>query len=114
MNNNDCLFCNISKGIIKSEKVYEDEFCFAINDIAPSAPMHVLLIPKEHIQSLAYATSEKLMGHLMLVAAKIAKDNPIAKAGYRIVINTGEQAGQTVQHLHIHIISGRPLSWPAG
>jgi histidine triad (HIT) family protein len=110
-----CLFCKIIEGKIPSTAVYQDEFAYAFADVNPKAPVHVLIVPRKHIASLA-DTDEKnreLLGHLLLAAAKIARDKGLAK-GYRIVVNTGEDGGQTVEHLHLHLLGGRQLSWPPG
>ena len=105
---NDCIFCKILAGEIPSDKVYEDELCYAFRDIAPAAPVHVLIIPKEHIESANALTDEHkaLVGHITLVAAKIAKDLGVAEDGYRILNNCGKNAGQTVFHLHFHLLAG--------
>lgn len=111
-----CIFCKIIKGDIPSDKVYEDELVYAFRDINPSAPTHVLIIPKAHIESLE-ALEEKdkeLAGHLVLVAQKIARQEDIASDGYRLVANCGELGGQEVKHLHFHLLGGRKLNWPAG
>lgn len=112
----DCLFCKIIKGEIPSKKVYEDEKVFAFYDISPAAPVHVLLIPKEHIPSANALTAENaaVVGHIFTVAASIAKELGIAENGYRIVNNCGEDGGQTVHHLHFHLLGGRSLQWPPG
>ncbi len=112
----DCLFCKISKGEIPSGKVYEDEMVFAFRDIEPQAPTHILIIPKEHIESAndINETNSKVVSHIFEVAAKIAKAEGIEKGGYRIVNNCGEDGGQTVKHLHFHMLGGRSLSWPPG
>ena len=104
----DCIFCKIISGEIPSAKVYEDEFCFAFKDIAPQAPVHIVLVPKKHFESLAAVQDldQALLGHLMLAAAKIARDVGIEESGYRVVTNAGKDAGQTVFHLHIHIMGG--------
>ena len=112
----DCLFCKIIKGEIPSKKVYEDEKVFAFYDISPAAPVHVLIIPKEHISSANALTAENagVVGHIFTVAASIAKELGIAENGYRIVNNCGEDGGQTVHHLHFHLLGGRSLRWPPG
>ena len=112
----DCLFCKIIAGEIPSQKVYEDESIFAFRDIAPTAPVHVLIVPKEHIASAndLNETNSAVVAHIFEVAAKIASDEGIAQNGYRIVNNCGEDGGQTVKHLHFHLIGGRALAWPAG
>jgi len=105
---NDCIFCKIIKGEIPSTKVYEDDKVYAFRDINPAAPVHILIIPKEHIccaNELKEAHKE-LVGHIILTAAKIAKDLGIAENGYRLVNNCGESAGQTVFHLHFHLLAG--------
>ena len=111
----DCLFCKIINGDIPSAKVYEDEFVFAFRDIEPQAPTHILIIPKVHIKSVAEITSENsaVIAHIFEVAAKIAKDEGLDE-GYRIVTNCGDNAGQTVKHLHFHLMGGRQFTWPAG
>lgn len=112
----DCLFCKIVKGEIPSEKVYEDELVYAFNDISPTAPTHVLIIPKKHISSALEIDDENssLIGHIFSVANKIAKSVGIDERGFRIVNNCGEDGGQTVNHIHFHLIGGRNLAWPPG
>lgn len=110
----DCIFCKIVNGEIPSDKVYEDELCMAFNDVNPVAPTHILIIPKKHKKSLNEMDNEKLLGKLMLVAKKIAKDQNLSKDGYRIVNNTGKLGGQTVNHFHLHLLGGRNLQWPPG
>jgi len=112
----DCLFCKIIAGEIPSAKVYEDDKIFAFRDIEPQAPVHILIIPKEHIASANELTEENasIVGHIFAVAAKIAKEEGIADGGYRIVNNCGEDGGQTVKHLHFHMLGGRSLQWPPG
>ena len=105
---NDCIFCKIIHGDIPSTKVYEDELVYAFRDIQPAAPEHILIVPKEHIccaNKLA-EQHESLVGHIILTAAKIAKDLGFADDGYRIINNCGENAGQTVFHLHFHLLAG--------
>lgn len=111
----DCLFCKIAAGEIPSKKVYEDEQVCAFYDIDPQAPVHVLLIPKTHIASAAQITSENsaVVSHIFEVAAQIAKELGLAD-GFRIVSNCGDSAGQTVKHLHFHLMGGRTFTWPAG
>lgn len=112
----DCLFCKIIAGEIPSKKVYEDEKVYAFYDISPAAPVHVLIIPKTHISS-ANALSEEnaaVVGHIFTVAARLAAELGIAEKGYRIVNNCGEDGGQTVHHLHFHLLGGRSLQWPPG
>ena len=107
----NCLFCKIAAGIIPSTKVYEDEQVYAFRDIAPQAPTHILVIPKAHISGMSEVNAENaaLVGHCLAVAAQIAKDEGLQN-GYRIVSNCGDDAGQTVHHLHFHILGGRKLS----
>ena len=110
-----CLFCKIIEGTIPSKAVYQDEQCFAFSDINPQAPVHFLVAPREHIDSLAQAGKEHaaLLGHLLLAAAEIARSKGLSD-GYRVVINTGDHGGQTVDHLHVHVLGGRPMHWPPG
>ena len=111
----DCLFCRIIRGEVPSKKVYEDEHTFAFEDINPQGPTHVLIIPKKHIAGLKEATTEDsaIIGLCHLTAAHIARDRSI-EDGYRTVLNVGPRAGQSVFHLHVHLIGGRTLSWPPG
>jgi len=112
----DCLFCGIAAGDIPSKQAYHDDTVVAFHDISPRAPTHILLIPREHIRSAAELTDEhaSIVGHLFAVAAGIARDQGIAEAGYRIVTNVGRGGGQTVDHLHLHLMGGRPMTWPPG
>ncbi len=112
----DCLFCKIAAGEIPSTKVYEDEQVYAFLDIEPQAPVHIILIPKEHIPSANALTEENagVVGHIYAVAAKLAKEQGFAENGYRIVNNCGEDGGQTVGHIHFHLLAGRNLGWPPG
>ncbi len=107
----DCLFCKIIAGEIPSTKVYEDDTVYAFNDISPAAPVHVLVIPKQHINSAAMITQENsaVVAHIYEVIAKIAKEKGIAEDGFRVVTNIGENGGQTVKHLHFHLIGGSKL-----
>lgn len=111
----DCLFCKIIAGTIPSSKVYEDDRTYAFADINPQAPTHVLIVPRKHIASLDQAGPEDFdaLGHLHAVAAEIARSKGLT-TGYRTVINTGEDGGQTVDHLHVHLLGGRALHWPPG
>ncbi len=111
----DCIFCKIVAGEIPSKKIYEDELVYVFEDIAPTAPIHYLIIPKEHISSAAEITPENstVISHIFEVIAKLAKELNI-QDGFRIVNNCGESAGQTVFHLHFHLLAGRKLEWPAG
>lgn len=110
-----CLFCRIVDGTIPSTPVYQDENCYAFADIQPQAPVHILVVPREHIASVAECTQEDvaLLGNLLLAAQEIAVKQKLAK-GFRLVINTGEEGGQTVEHLHVHLLGGRSLTWPPG
>lgn len=112
----NCLFCRIIAGEVPGELVHEDELCIVIRDLNPQAPTHVLIIPREHLESLDEASQrdEAMLGHLLRVAARVANDEGISEGGYRTVINTGAGAGQSVFHLHVHVIGGRPLHWPPG
>jgi len=112
----DCLFCKIIADEIPSARVYEDDVCIAFNDISPQAPKHILIVPREHVDSLDSATeSEKAsLGHLLLTAGEIARQAGIAEDGYRVVINTNADGGQTVFHLHVHLLGGRPFVFPPG
>jgi len=110
----DCLFCKIVRGEIPAKLVHESEDCVAFRDIDPKAPVHVLVVPREHVSSLNEARDAAMVGRLALVAAEIAQKEGIAEAGYRTVINTNRDAGQTVFHIHLHLLGGRSLSWPPG
>lgn len=111
----DCLFCKIVNQQIPSKLVLEDDRVFAFRDINPQAPTHVLIVPKRHIPALDEAAGEdrEILGHLLLVARQIARDENIVN-GYRIVINNGPGAGQSVFHIHVHLLGGRSLTWPPG
>jgi histidine triad (HIT) family protein len=111
---NDTIFGRILRGEIPCDQVYADEQCLAFRDVAPQAPVHILVIPREHVVNLAEADErhEQLLGHLLLVAAKVARQEGLE--AFRTVINSGAEAGQTVFHLHVHVIGGRPLAWPPG
>ena len=116
MGSADCLFCKIVAGEIPSSKVYEDDVCFAFNDITPQAPTHILIVPRRHINSTDTAgeADKDLLGRLLLTAAAIARDKGFADDGYRIVINTNADGGQTVFHLHVHLLAGRSFIFPPG
>ena len=111
----DCLFCKLVQGKIPAKKVYEDEHTFAFEDIDPKAPTHVLIVPKKHLTGLKEATAAdaEIIGRCHLTAAKIAKERKI-EDGYRTVLNVGPKSGQSVFHLHVHLIGGRDLRWPPG
>ena len=110
----DCLFCKIIAGDIPSNKVYEDDLCYAFNDIAPQAPVHFLVILKAHIASVAGVNEENsaVVAHIFEVIAKLTREKGIES--YRVVSNIGEQAGQSVPHLHFHVLAGRDMTWPPG
>jgi len=112
----DCIFCKIVNGDIPAKKVYEDDKVLVFHDINPVAPIHLLLIPKQHIPHLmaAEAVDEGLLGHLQLVAGRVAKDLGLEEKGFRLVTNNLKDAGQVVFHLHYHLLAGRPFGWPPG
>jgi histidine triad (HIT) family protein len=112
----DCLFCRIVAGEVPAGRVHEDELVIAFRDIAPRAPTHILLIPRAHIPSALELTAADaaLLGRLFEVAARIARQEGVAQSGFRIVTNVGPDAGQSVPHLHFHLLGGRALSWPPG
>ncbi|MFN0120621.1 MAG: histidine triad nucleotide-binding protein [Blastocatellia bacterium] len=112
----NCLFCKIIAGEIPAQRVYENDHVIAFRDINPQAPVHVLLIPRRHIASLNELAPDDTaaMGHLLAAAPAIARQEGLADNGYRAVINTGAAAGQTVFHIHLHLLGGRPLGWPPG
>lgn len=111
----DCLFCKIAEGSIPSNKLYEDERCLAFYDIDPQAPVHFLVIPKTHIDGADVLTEENagIVAHIFTVIAKLAKELSLEK-GYRVVTNVGEDGGQSVRHLHFHVLAKRSLAWPPG
>ncbi len=113
---NDCLFCNIVQKKIPAQIVYEDETALAFEDISPQAPVHLLVIPKTHIPRLADMTTgdEKTLTQLFMIIHKLAGEKDLMDSGFRTVINSGEGAGQTVFHLHVHLMGGRPFHWPPG
>jgi histidine triad (HIT) family protein len=112
----DCLFCKIAEGKIPSKKVHEDDEIVAFRDINPQAPTHILVVPRKHVPSLNELAAEDaaLVGKLHLVAARLAAAEGIAQRGYRTLFNTNADAGQTVFHIHLHLVGGRPLGWPPG
>jgi histidine triad (HIT) family protein len=110
----DCLFCRIVRKEIPAQIVAETENCLAFRDISPQAPVHVLVIPKQHVDSLAGVTDPLAAGQVLILAAEVAKSLGVVEAGYRVVFNTGADGGQTVHHLHAHLLAGRPLTWPPG
>ncbi len=116
MAENDCIFCKIAAGEIPAKIVYEDDVCIAFNDLEPQAPTHILVIPRVHIDSLDKASDDQkdLLGHLLLSAAEIARRDGFAEDGYRVVANTNSDGGQTVFHLHVHLLAGRQFVFPPG
>ena len=110
----DCLFCMIAQGEIPADLVNQDDEFIAFRDINPQAPTHILAIPREHVTSLNDASDPSLIGNLVLFAKKIAADEGIDESGYRLVMNTNADGGQTVFHLHAHILGGRAMQWPPG
>lgn len=110
----DCLFCRIARGELPVRLVAETAECVAFADIDPKAPVHVLVIPREHVASLDEATDGAVLGRVLLLAAEVARREGTAEAGYRTVINTRAASGQTVPHLHAHVLGGRPMRWPPG
>lgn len=116
MSQADCIFCKIVAGEIPSTRVFEDDLCIAFTDLNPQAPTHLLIVPREHFDSLDKAGDghKTTLGHLLLTAANIARDTGFAQPGYRVVINTNADGGQTVFHLHVHLLAGRPFVFPPG
>jgi histidine triad (HIT) family protein len=116
MSQNVCIFCKIIAGELPSSPVYEDDLCVAFNDISPQAPTHLLIIPREHFASMDAAGKghQALLGHLLLTAAEIARQKGFSEDGYRVVINTNSDGGQTVFHLHVHLLAGRQFIFPPG
>jgi histidine triad (HIT) family protein len=112
----DCIFCKIAEKKIPSKIVHEDDKVVAFDDVNPQAPTHVLVIPRKHVASITELNEADagLLEHLMLTGNKIAKQKGIAEGGYRLVVNTGKNGGQTVFHLHLHVLGGRPMHWPPG
>jgi len=112
----DCIFCKIAKRELKSDILYEDDKVVAFKDINPQAPVHVLVIPKEHISKISdiNETNKEIISDLIVVANKIADDLKVKESGYRLVLNCGSNAGQEVFHIHLHLLGGRRFSWPPG
>ncbi|MDQ6689359.1 MAG: histidine triad nucleotide-binding protein [Gemmatimonadota bacterium] len=109
-----CIFCKIARGEIPAKMVVNNKEIAAFRDLNPQAPVHILIIPKKHIKSLDDVTDSELLGRMMSMAAAIARQEKIAKTGYRTVINTGNDGGQSVEHLHLHLLGGRQMTWPPG
>ncbi len=112
----DCIFCKIADGRTPSELIYEDDVCVAFNDLIPQAPTHILIIPREHVRSLDNTNEghTQMAGRLLITAANIAREKGFADGGYRVVINTNSDGGQTVFHLHVHLLAGRQFTFPPG
>ena len=110
----DCLFCKIAKGELKAEVVYRTPSVVAIKDINPQAPVHVLVIPTEHVESLDDTADPQFLGDLLVAARAVARQQRLEVRGYRVVINTKAEAGQTVPHIHVHVLGGRAMHWPPG
>ena len=112
----ECVFCRIAAGEIPARVVFSDDRVVAFRDLNPQAPTHILLIPREHIASIADAQAqhEPLLGHLVLVAAELARQEGVVESGYRLVLNHGPDAGQSVFHIHLHLLGGRKFTWPPG
>jgi histidine triad (HIT) family protein len=112
----DCIFCRIAAGRIPAQVVREDDDTIAFRDLDPKAPLHVLVIPKRHIASVndVTAADRDVMGALVVAAREVAESEGVAEDGYRLVLNTGRAAGQSVHHIHLHVLAGRALSWPPG
>jgi len=112
----DCLFCKIRDGQIPAAVTHRDDLVFAFEDIAPKAPFHQLVVPRRHVARLADAEPDDavLLGRLMLAGARLAREAGYGESGFRVVMNSGAEAGQTVLHVHLHVLAGRPLTWPPG
>jgi histidine triad (HIT) family protein len=112
----DCLFCGIVDGKVKANLVHQDDAVVAFKDIAPKAPVHILIIPRKHLVSVSDIAEQDrvLIGQIFQVAAKLAREQGIAESGYRVVANSGADAGQSVFHLHYHLMGGRQMTWPPG
>jgi histidine triad (HIT) family protein len=109
-----CIFCQIARGEIPAKMVVNNKELFAFRDINPQAPVHILIVPKKHVASLDDVADSDLLGRMMALAAALARQEKIARSGYRTVVNTGADGGQSVDHLHIHLLGGRAMSWPPG
>ena len=111
-----CLFCQIVEKKRPSRVVYEDDHAFAFEDVNPQAPVHILIVPRRHVAGLEHASQDDqhMLGHILLVAQKIAREKGIHKSGYRLLVNQGPNAGQSVLHIHFHLLGGRVLDWPPG
>ena len=109
-----CIFCRIARGEVPGQMVAHNKEMAAFRDLNPQAPVHILIVPTKHVKSLDDATDFELLGRMLALAAAIARQEKISKTGYRMVINTGKDGGQSVDHLHIHLLGGREMSWPPG
>ncbi len=116
MTESDCLFCSITEGRIPADLVHEDDTLVAFRDINPQAPVHILVVPREHLASLEEASEEhgELLGRMLLTARDLARAEGLAEGGYRTVLNVGADGGQTVPHIHLHLVGGRAMRWPPG
>jgi histidine triad (HIT) family protein len=110
----ECIFCKIARGEVPAKMLVNNKEIAAFRDVNPQAPVHILIIPKKHVASLDDANDSELLGRMMVLAAALARQEKIARSGYRTVINTGRDGGQTVDHLHIHLLGGRGFTWPPG
>lgn len=110
----ECIFCRIGRGEVPSTRLVDLPHAFAIRDANPQAPDHILVIPREHVPSLAECADAELLGQLMVLAHQVARIAHIDHGGYRVVVNTGDHGGQTVDHLHLHVLGGRRMKWPPG
>lgn len=114
MTSENCLFCRIARGDIHAQFLLETETVVAFRDLDPQAPVHVLVIPRVHVASLAAATDKEILGELLASAAAVARLEGLEESGYRVVVNTGSDGGQSVNHLHLHVLGGRRMNWPPG
>jgi histidine triad (HIT) family protein len=112
----ECIFCRIAKREVEAGVIYEDDLCLAFNDLHPQAPLHALVIPKRHVVNLLEAgeTEAELLGHMLLVCNKVAKEAGVAERGFRVITNSNAESGQSVDHLHFHVLGGRRMRWPPG
>jgi len=112
----ECIFCRIAAGEVQAAVVYNDDIVVAFRDLSPQAPSHLLIIPRKHVASLRDISpgDERLVGHIVRIAAQVAEGEGIAERGFRLVANSGREAGQSVDHLHFHLLGGRPMRWPPG
>lgn len=110
----DCLFCRMIEGDIPCDKVYEDDYVLAFRDIDPKAPTHILIIPKQHIENIAMVESEGCAAHIFKAVRIISEREKLGEDGFRVVANTGKHGGQSVNHLHLHLMGGRQMAWPPG